>query len=392
MHCKPRLPLLHLFATAIALALPVVITAQTTPAVTPPAAHMPTDQNAQAHALLASTLKINGLTAIGLQPWHLKATYQIFQTNLAPGTGTVEVWWASPNQWRRFYTSKTYAGTEWSVKRIQRYQTSEPFLHDFLELRVAKPLTNPLFQAVNFKPDVEIGIKPLAAGTQLNCLQAVDRPPSKTNQDDLLFPTYCVDKSAILRMVAISDTAVSFSAYKAFNNRAIATRVDVRVNGQPVSSMQITQLDTLDPADTALLVPAKDAMPEPWTIPYGEPPLVPTHVEEAAVVGLSTSLLRGQVRTSIVVHKDGSVQLIGRPAGQISQIDGHRVIIGNVIDAVAYAVAKSRFEPYVVDGQTVEVATTLVYVFDGKPFQGLIDISAPHLKDDVATPAPNAKK
>src|SRR5664279_772614 len=118
-----------------------------------------TDLNAKAHDIFDKGIQLNGLTAKDMQPYHLKATYEIYEGDPIPETGTLEVWSTGPDQWKRAYTGKKYSGTEWSVTSTERYQAKGDakvnFDHAKLDLRIGLPTTNPLFQSGAFKAEYE---------------------------------------------------------------------------------------------------------------------------------------------------------------------------------------------------------------------------------------------
>src|SRR6478735_10040529 len=64
------------------------------------------DLNAKAHAIFDKGVQLNGLTAKDMQPYHLKATYEIYEGDPTPEAGTLEVWSTAPDQWKRTYTGK----------------------------------------------------------------------------------------------------------------------------------------------------------------------------------------------------------------------------------------------------------------------------------------------
>jgi TonB family protein len=52
-------------------------------------------------ALLALAAQHNGLAGPGLKPWHIKATYQLYDAKGKPtDKGTFEEWWAAPNEFK----------------------------------------------------------------------------------------------------------------------------------------------------------------------------------------------------------------------------------------------------------------------------------------------------
>src|SRR5450631_15545 len=147
-----------LFAALTTCAVPAK--AQTAAPAAAPATAASTDLNAKAHAVLDKGIGLNSLTGKDMQPYHLKATYEIYEGEPTPEAGTLEVWATAPDQWKRTYTGKKYSGTEWSVSSTEKFQAKpgpkENFDHAKLDLRVGVPTTNPLFQAKNFKPEYEM--------------------------------------------------------------------------------------------------------------------------------------------------------------------------------------------------------------------------------------------
>ena len=104
------------------------------------------DLNAKAHAIFDKGAQLNGLTSKDMQPYHLKATYELYEGDPTPEAGTLEVWSTGPDTWKRTYTGKKYSGTEWSVTATERYQAKgDPkvnFDHAKLDLRIGIPVTN----------------------------------------------------------------------------------------------------------------------------------------------------------------------------------------------------------------------------------------------------------
>ena len=100
MHAKSLsfLAIVSLFAVLTISAIPAQT--QTAPAAAG------NDLNAKAHAIFDKGVQLNGLTAKDMQPYHLKATYEIYEGDPTPEAGTLEVWSTAPDQWKRTYTGK----------------------------------------------------------------------------------------------------------------------------------------------------------------------------------------------------------------------------------------------------------------------------------------------
>jgi hypothetical protein len=137
--------------------------------------------------------------------------------------------------------------------------------------------------------------------------------------------------------------------------------VKVLVNGQLNAAIKVTLLEPLAPSDASVVTPPSNAVLEPYTIEPGLP--TPESVFE---VGASIPIppdgfpFRGTVSLPVILQKDGTVKINrDAPKGWIRQ---------DVVDAVARAVVKWKYKPYLLDGQPIEVGFSVQYVVDGKPF------------------------
>ena len=338
---------------AVLLACPLLTCAQTSPP-SPQTSPTTADDaaNAKAHALLARAVRINGPSVEGAAPWHLKADCQWQMRGRSVESGTIEEWWKAPDTWRRTYIVSKQTWTEWSVDRTHQFATrANSFPTYFANLRIATPLITPLFQAKNFRPEYPMQIQPLESGMHLNCLSVVN-PLHYVDQidPDFLFPKYCLDAAGVLRGLMTSNTVVGFNDPVIFDKRAVAKTVDVLVDGQKVSESKIIVLEPLASADEALLKPGPDAAPEPFTPTDSDPPPVLVHSEKPFVPANMVIAEQGGgiIRIPVVIEKDGRV----RPAGFMVTQGASWPVISAAQDAAKHF----RYEPYLIDGQPVEVA------------------------------------
>jgi hypothetical protein len=327
--------------------------------------HTPPDTakvNALAHRVLGAGSKSNSLGGDGLQPWHLKADFQFMDFGMQkPASGTIEEWSTGQYQWRRTYTSPRaeWNGSEWSVSLTQRYRAkpgSEDFQVATLNTRLAQPVLDALYEAPNFKPDYEMSIKrATVAGLVLNCVSVVD--PGR--YADSLFPTFCFDNDVHLRLITSADTNIEFDDIQPFQGRSVARDVKVRVKGALISETKVTVLEPIT-GDAELVKPSAKATPEPYTVSPGQP-----QPESVFEVGATIPIrddgfpYRGSFQVPILIRKDGSVK--PNPEKQ-------EMWPPDLIDAIELALAKWKYQPYLVDGQPVEVEITVSYNVDGKPY------------------------
>jgi hypothetical protein len=321
-----------------------------------------------AHRVMEAGAKANALAADDLEPWHMKVDFQVIPPGAKkPESGVMEEWHLGQDQWARTFKSpeQRLTGSEWSVAETEQYQ-SRPnkvgFDHRFLVLRVARPVIDPLYQTANIKPEYEMDVKRVTtAGVKLNCVSVID-PQRYADQanPDWLFPTMCFDNESHLRLTTVSDTTVQFEDLQPFEGRTVARDVKVIFNGALIAEMKVTLLESLSEAGSDLLKPAKDAIPEPYTIEPGHAKPVSVH-EVGASVPLQPNgfPFRGSFPIPITIHKDGTVKARNEDVSFWSR---------DLKDALVIAINKWKYKPYLVDGQPVEVAWTVVYIIDGKPF------------------------
>jgi hypothetical protein len=394
---------------AAMLLLPAALLSSLAPAQTPPEQNQaqpspglkpPADRdrlNALAHKLLAAALKANALGGDDLKPWHAKIEYSLLSSygppdlrdqrigtgggrraartlvGTGPGTpgmahGAVEEWHAARYQWSRTYASRmqTWNGAEWSVSHTGRFEAKPKhmdFDKDLLDLRIARPILDPLYQAESLPPDAELAVSRLSPGDGqvFNCVLLTN--PNKiapTGVAAWTMPTMCFDADLRLRLVSSGNTVVQFSDFQPFQGRSVARAVRVLVNNQLDSEMKITLLEAFDPAaNPAVLKPSAAAVLQPYTIESGDPPLESIHEQGTTIPLLGDGTpFRGTLTVSAIVRKDGSVKVMPSPAGPMQPVQ----------DAVSLAVSKWKYKPYLIDGRPVEVRVNIPYLIDGKPF------------------------
>jgi len=321
-----------------------------------------------AHRVMDAGGKANALGGDDLKPWHMKVDFQVIPLGAKkPVSGTMEEWHLGPSQWARTFKSpeQRLTGSEWSVSETEQYQSKPSkvgFDHRLLLLRVARPVIDPLYQTANVQPDYDMDVKRLTtAGVTLNCVSVVD-PQRYVDQanPDWLFPTMCFDNEYHLRLTATSDTTVQFEDLQPFEGRTVARDVKVIFNGALTAEMKVTLLETIPDANAELVKPAKDAILEPYTIEPGHPKPVSVYEVGASIpIRPDGFPFRGSFPIPIVIHKDGTVKARNEDTSFWTQ---------GLKDALVVAIDKWKYKPYLVNGQPVEVAWTVVYIIDGKPF------------------------
>jgi Gram-negative bacterial TonB protein C-terminal len=328
------------------------------------------DAQTSARDVLNKGLAVTGLTASDVPAWHIKANYSLYDRGNLTESGTLEEWATGPYTWRRTYTEKKQVSNEWSVTRAKQFQTKDSKLNlAQLDERVATTLTDPLFQAANYKPNMELdGRAGTFAGQTLNCVAAANPTAAAGIIDpNVLFPRLCFDaKDATLRYVNTPTTLISYTEFKTLGNRQVATKVNVNYGGKVAADLAITLLEPLTTGDQGQIAPDGKAAARPYMHLAGDAPLVPVKITECAYpMAASVKQEHGIVYIPVVIRKDGGVKPNGGAQGP-----------PELAEAAGDCVGNWKFEPFKLDGEAIDVADTLIYNYDGKPFKGVIGIAS----------------
>jgi Thioredoxin-like len=204
--------------------------------------------------------------------------------------------------------------------------------------------------------------KRVNAGVILNCVYVLNPVRYSGDLDpDNLFVKSCFDDNSRLRLTSSADTAIQFSGYQVFQNRAIARSIKISQRGNLVADIKVTLLEPWSAAEgDSLLTPPKDAVFQPYQRELWDPKLVPVY-QVGAVIPFSPDnhRYRGYANIPVVIQKDGTVKVL------VSNTMPGTLLVKDVIED---AMRKWKYQPYVIDGQVIEVATNLRYQIDGTPF------------------------
>jgi hypothetical protein len=329
-------------------------------------------QDSDPRTVLDKGSKATGLAGADVPPWHLKANYTFYDPAKGNVTesGTFEEWATGPHTWHRVYNEKKLSGSEWSTAHSKQFRLKENKLDVIgLDKRVATILVDPAFQAANYKPSVDAIVQAgTFAGLVLDCVVATS--PSQAAgaiNPDLLFPRLCFDvKDFTLRYITTADTMSVYSDFKPYGVRSIANKVEIKPYNRLGTQIDITLLEPLSAADQAQVAPPGNAIPLPYAHQTGDAPLVPAKITECAYpIDARNKSEFGVVSIPVIIRKDGSVKNNGFPMGPPELANAANDCVGNW-----------KFEPFILDGEAIDVSDTLLYNFDGKPFKGTIGIGS----------------
>lgn len=141
--------------------------------------------------LMLLAARTNGLSGEGMKPWHLKASYTLYDANgSASDQGTLEILWISDRQYKIVCAgpkfSRTYYGTKKGIL-MSGQANSEPVSLAWIANEFVWPTLPPeVLKDLKFeRHDEEVG------GKKLACLTLKD--PKGTTMGGFQIPTYCLD-------------------------------------------------------------------------------------------------------------------------------------------------------------------------------------------------------
>lgn len=329
--------------------------------------------NQQARDLLAVAVKSNGIVGPDVKPWHMKIDFKMplnFQEGPRYFKGSMEEQYASQYRWHRTYKSEWlgWNGSEWSASKVDRYTKKDGLkeLEDYtLMFHVVRPLTDPLFQVAHIKPTDELVVKKMDMGNgELNCVSLSPKSAAERGKrPEWLVPMMCFDGETHLRLIRSEESLLHFDDIQMIQGRAIARELTVDEGGRTSDqiAIKVSLLEPTESIDEGILKPPADAVLRPYIVERGMPKPVSVYEEGAHITQVPNGLpFSGSFLVPVFIQKDGTVKL----QRDVSDDSGY----GPTMKAIYKAVSKWKFQPYLVDGQPVEVDYYVPYLTDGKPF------------------------
>ena len=297
--------------------------------------------------------RLNNLATPDAKPWHIKAAFQLFdEQGVVVDEGTYEEFWASAFQFKRTFTGKAFSETAYGSKKgvLLAGAEEEPDL-----LLVARNnLVHPLPDEASIE-HTTYTTKSLDSGSiKLLCIIpsafASGAPPDNS--------AYCLDTDdPMLRVAARPSTSdqAFHNRHLRVEDRAIAGEMKIMHNGKVTVALHLEAATVLDPSDEAVFTPPAGAVPAALRITvsgaisegmleYKVTPDYPSAARNAHVEGIVT--LRG------IIGKNGTIRTL-------KALGGPEILQGAAIQAVQ----QWRYRPYLLNGQPVEVQTTINVVF-----------------------------
>jgi len=327
--------------------------------------------------IFAAAAPFYDFTSPELKPWHLKATYQLYDEKGNPGEqGTFEYWWASPKVNRSTWTRPGATQTDWHMAdgKHTNLDLGEPL--KFSEYKLRGAFLSPLPNAADLNPgysrlDQEF-IK--SKNTKFPCIMVVPLMPHYGQLKTVplgLFPTYCFDSQlpVLLSSHDFGTMNTDFHHIVKVANRYLPREILVFEDKRKILSANVETITNLDPTDPALTPPANNSSTSASTSSVPAPSTKLIQVVPIAGGVMVGMLLKKQVpfypQEAMDAHISGTVVLqaiIGRDGG-VHDLHVISAPAPSLAISALWAVSQWQYKPYMLNGEPTEVQTTVNVIF-----------------------------
>ena len=299
-----------------------------------------------------------------LKPWHLKATYEIYDQNSIPsGQGTYEYWWASPKVYRNSWTKPGVSHNDWHMADGKHAYRGDGVL-DYFEYALQSALVSPLPGPAELDPSkFRLDRDSVKIGTaKFPCVMVIPLMPQHGRIQEVplgLFPTYCFTPGAPILRIEYSwgSLVTAFDKIAKVQGHYLAREISIFEGKRKILTATVDEINGIPPNDPALTPP---------------PDVTSSAADEKVqlVAGITTGMLvKKQVpiypQDAKDAHVSGKVVLratIGRD-GAVHELHTVDAPWPSLVASALWAVSHWQYKPYLVNGEPVEVETTVTVIF-----------------------------
>lgn len=243
----------------LALLLAVLPQAFGQSAATAPGTSLPKDP----HDVFKAAAPLYNYNDPTLKPWHMKATYQLFNEKGEPGEqGTFEYWWATPKVYRATWTRGDSTYTVWhSADGSEAYQDSGSGI-DLFEEYLKSAFLSPLPSQDEIDPakfKFARHIEKLGDDS-VDCIMVVPNMGNNPMFGDVqnipsgMFPTYCFNPAAPALQVGTSFGSLSsyYDHITVMQGNLLPRKVMLYDKKRAIVKAELVAMNGIKPDDPAL--------------------------------------------------------------------------------------------------------------------------------------------
>jgi TonB family protein len=315
-------------------------------------------------AILAAAALFYDFSDPALKPWHIKATYQLYDDKGNPAEqGTFEYWWASPKIYRSSWLRPGATHTDWHTADGKHAYLSTGGGLSFFEYKLQSALFSPLPESADLDPaKIRLDRQEVKMGdVKFPCIEVIPLMPQHGQVQAVplgLFPTYCFDPELPALRVSYSfgTVAMNFNRIVKVQGRFLPREVGFYEGKQQILSADVQTIEGIPSNDPALTPAATAIFPNVEKVP----------ISAGVAVGM---LVKKQVPVYPQDAKDsrvsGTVVLQATIGGDGRVHDLHVVSAPwpSLAASSLWAVSHWEYKPYMLNGEPVEVETTVNVIF-----------------------------
>jgi TonB family protein len=288
----------------------------------------------------------------------MKAAVQMFDAQGQPGEqGIIEEWWSGPRMDRVVYAVPSYKATELQNAAgffRTRGAAQPPLMLELLREQVVHPMP-PQRDFEGTRPEVR---RQKFGKATFDCIM-LDRPVKAVAYFPIgLFPTYCMDAGSVSLRASYDygSQLILRNELDEFQGRTVAKDISIDQRSIPAARARVFKLEA-KAADDAVFAQGDDLeRMERRPVQVGAATMAGTLVSKVNPSYPAAAKAKnavGAVTVQAVIGRDGRVDFVRLVAAP--DLD-----LGN---AAMAAVKQWIYKPYLLDGEAVEVETTMIVSF-----------------------------
>lgn len=302
--------------------------------------------------------------ATDLKPWHLKASYQLYDDNGdATEHGSYEYWWVSPQVNRSTWLRPGATHTDWhTADGKHAYEETGEGLN-FFEYRLQSALLSPLPSAAELDP-AKFRLERqtvTAGGAKIPCIMVVPHMPQHGQLQIVpsgMFPTYCFDpRIPVLRIsYSFGTVTMEFNKIVKAQNHYLPEEIVFLEGKRRILTAAVDRITELNPADAALTPPAEARVSKTDRVAVSagvsagmlvkkQFPVYPQDAKDARV--------SGTVVLQAIIGRDGRVHDLHVVSAPWPSLAG----------SALWCASHWEYKPYLFNGEPVEVETTIHVIY-----------------------------
>lgn len=329
-------------------------------------AKVPTSFPKEPKEVLAAAAPSYDFTSPNLKPWHLKATYQLYDLKGNPSEqGSWEYWWASPKMRRATWTGAGFERTEWSTADGAVYHRESGRSLRYFERSIVDMFLSPLPHGENlYHGKLKVDLKMIPPQKpELECVISTLQPSADGMPqvpDSTVVSYYCFDPPTLaLRIAYDGPVTKEFVHIVKSQGLYLPRQVEVTIGKQKCLTVSVDTIDTISPA-SSLFNPAEDAKLEKDVSPSDED--VQHRITYGKLVKKTQPIYPP---ASKMAHEQGVVVLdaaIGTD-GKVHDLEVLSSPSPLLAESAVDAVKHWEYTPVLLNGVPIEVETRVNVIF-----------------------------